>query len=99
MVKTTYPVQFKYISKWSILMYGLFFFVPLHWTAYMGHLSWKRGKVPRLAYNDQKYTKFMNGRGLRDKQLQTPALEFYPDMDNRLHMKYIKPYLKKHRYL
>lgn len=99
MVKTAYPTQFKYISKWSILMYGLFFLVPLHMTAYMGHLHWKRGKVPRMANNDQKYTKFLNMRGGRDKMLQTPALEAYPDMDNRLHMKYIKNFLKKHRYL
>ena len=99
MVKTTYPVQFKYVSKWSLLMYGLFFFVPLHWTAYMGHLHWKRGKVPRLTYNDQKYTKFLNNRGLREKHLQGPALDFYPDQDNRMHFKIIKPFMKKHRAL
>jgi len=48
MVKTTYPVQWKYANKWSLLAYGLFFFVPLHWTMYFGHLSWKRGHLPRL---------------------------------------------------
>lgn len=99
MVKTTYPVQWKYINKWSLLMYGLFFLGPIHWTAYMGHHHWKNGKLPRLAYNDQKYTKFMNSSGGRHKMLLGPALEWYPDMDNRLHMKYIKPFLKKHRYV
>ena len=69
MVKTTYPFMFKYINKWSVIMYGLFFFIPLHWSTFMGHLSWKRGKVPRLQYNDQKYTKSLNNRGLRDKLL------------------------------
>ena len=99
MVQTTYPVQFKYISKWSILMYGLFFLVCINGSAFLGHLSWKRGKVPRLTYNDQKYTKFLNARGGREKMLQGPALEAYPDMDNRMHMKYMKPFFKKHRYI
>eukprot|EP00347_Sterkiella_histriomuscorum_P022352 403330784 len=66
---------------------------------FMGHLHWKRGKVTRLQYNDQKYVKMLNNRGLRDKLLQTPALEAYPDSDNRLHFKYIKPFLKNHRYV
>lgn len=69
MVKTTYPAMWKYVNKWSLLAYGLFFWIPLHWTGYMGHLHWKRGKVPRLAYNDQKYVKFVNNRGARDKLL------------------------------
>ncbi len=99
MVQTTYPVQFKYISKWSILAYGMFFFLTLNGGVYLGHMSWKRGKVPRLTYNDQKYTKFLNNRGGRDKMLQTPALEAYPDQDNRMHIKFIKPFLKKHRYI
>jgi len=75
----------------------MFFFLTLNGSVYLGHMSWKRGKVPRLAYNDQKYTKFLNGRGARDKMLQTPALEAYPDQDNRLFMKYMKPFLRKHR--
>lgn len=99
MVQTTYPVQFKYISKWSMMYYGLFFLCCVHGSHFLGHLSWKRGKVPRLSYNDQKYTKFVNNRGLRDKMLQTPALESYPDMDNRMHIKYMKPFFKKHRNL
>jgi hypothetical protein len=99
MVKTTYPYMWKYCNKWTLLAYGLFWFVPMHWGIYVGHFTWKRGKVPRLAYNDQKYTKFMNGRGARDKFLLGPALEVYPDMLNRLQMKYMKPFLRKHRYL
>ena len=99
MVKTTYPYMWKYVNKWSILMYGLFFFGPLHMSIYLGHLSWKRGKVTRMTYNDQKYLKFLNNRGMRDKLLQTPALEAYPDQDQRLHFKYIKPYLRLHRYV
>ena len=79
MVKTTYPAQWKYINKWSMLAYGVFFFVPLHHTFFTGHMSWKRGKVPRLAYNDLQYTKKMNNSGLRAKYLQGPALDFYPD--------------------
>ena len=99
MVKTTYPYMWKYVNKWSVLWYGLFFFCPLHYSIYLGHLSWKRGHVPRLQYNDQKYTKFMNNRGLRDKLLQTPALEAYPDQDNRMHFKAIRQFLIKHRYV
>jgi hypothetical protein len=30
MVKTEYPVMFRYANKWTIIFYGLFFFVPLH---------------------------------------------------------------------
>jgi len=97
MVKTTYPVMWKYVNKWSIVAYGLFFLVPFHYSFYMGWYSWKRGKLPRLANNDSKYQKLMGNRGLRDKLLQTPALEAYPDMDNRMHMKTIKPFLKRHR--
>ena len=59
MVKTTYPAQWKYINKWSMLAYALFFFVPLHQTWYLSHYSWKRGKLPRLCYNDAKYNSLM----------------------------------------
>ena len=48
MVKTTYPYMWKYVNKWSVLMYGLLFFIPLHQAMFMGHLHWKRGKVTRL---------------------------------------------------
>ncbi len=97
MVKTTYPSQWRYINKWSVIAYGLMFFIPLHMTLFQGHLSWKRGKVPRLQYNDAKYLKFINARGGRDSLLQKPALEFYPDQDNRMHFKNIKKFLRKHR--
>ncbi len=97
MVKTTYPVMWKYVNKWSILAWGLIFLVNMNHQILLGHLSWKRGKVPRLAYNDQKYTKFMNNRGLRDKLLLAPALEAYPDRESRAHLQSIKPFLKKHR--
>ena len=99
MVKTTYPYLWKYANKWTMLAYGIFFFSPLMMTTYLGHLSWKRGKLPRLCYNDQKYVKFVNNRGGRDTLIHTAALEFYPDMDNRLFMKEIKPFVKKHRYM
>ena len=39
----------------------------------------------------------MNNSGLRAKYLTGPALEFYPDVNNRLHIKILKPFLKKHR--
>ncbi len=98
MVKTTYPAQWKYINKWSIIAYGLVFVTTLHYTVYFGHLHWKRGKVPRLAYNDFRYMKYAWGeRALRDKLLQTPALEIYPDQLNRLYMKNIKHFLSRHR--
>lgn len=97
MVKTTYPAQWKYINKWSVIAYGMFFFCPLHWTIYTGHLHWKKGKLPRLSYNDLKYTKFMNARGARDKILLGPALEVYPDQTNYMHQKYMKQFFKKHR--
>jgi hypothetical protein len=97
MVKTTYPFMWKYINKWSLLAYGLFFLVPFHGSFYLGFFSWKRGKLPRLAHNDGMYQKMVNSRGLRDKFLFTPALEFYPDTNNRMHIKNIKHFLKKHR--
>ena len=84
MVRTTYPAQWKYINKWSILAYTLFFTIPLHQTVFEGHYSWKRGHLPRLSYNDLKYNKFLADRGMRAQFLQTPALEFYPDQNNRL---------------
>ena len=99
MVKTTYPAMWKYVNKWSVIAYGLFFLIPIQGSVFMGHYHWKRGKLPRLAYNDQKYTKFMNAAGLRHKLLLGPALEAYPDQDNRAYFKYIKPFLKKHRQL
>ena len=97
MVQTVYPDHFKYLSKWTILGYAVFFFVPIQSCFFMGHITWKRGKLPRLAYNDQKYTKFMNGRGGRENLLHVPALEYYPDMQNKLYFKYIRNFIKKHR--
>ena len=29
MVKTSYPAMWRYVNKWSIIVYGLFFFVPI----------------------------------------------------------------------
>ena len=55
MVKTEYPVQMRYINKFSMIIYGMFFFGPLHMAWYQGHFSWKRGKLPRLTHNDMKY--------------------------------------------
>jgi len=89
--------MFRYANKWTIIFYGLFFFVPLHSSFYVGHFSWKRGKLPRLAHGDQKYQKYSHEIGFRDKYILTPALEIYPDQQNRLHMKTIKRFLKKHR--
>lgn len=97
MVQTQYPVMFRYANKWTIILYGLVFFGPLHHSFYVGHFAWKRGKLPRLAHADQKYQKYSAETGFRNKYLFTPALEFYPDMNNRLHMKTIKRFCKKHR--
>ena len=96
MVKTTYPAQWKYINKWSILAFSLFAFIPLHWSVYNAHFSWKRGHLPRLKYMDLRYNKFIGQRGMRDKLLQTPALEAYPDTNNRMFTKQIKPFLRAH---
>lgn len=55
MVQTEYPVMFRYANKWTIIMYGLIFFGPIHHSFYVGHFAWKRGKLPRLTHNDMKY--------------------------------------------
>jgi hypothetical protein len=55
MVQTQYPVMFRYANKWTIILYGLVFFGPLHHSFYVGHFSWKRGKLPRLGHADMKY--------------------------------------------
>ena len=80
-----------------MLAYGLVLFAAVHHPFFMGHFTWKRGKLPRLQYNDLKYNKFMGERDLRHKLLTTPALEAYPDMNNRLFMKQIKHFTKQHR--
>ena len=97
MVKTEYPVQFRYINKFSMIAYGLFFFGSLHMSWYQGHFSWKRGKLPRLTHNDMKYQKFMMGSSGRNAILHTPALDWYPDVYNRLHLKALKKFIKKHK--
>jgi len=89
--------MFRYANKWTIILYGLFFFGPIHHSFYVGHFSWKRGKLPRLSHMDMKYQKYVAEAGFREKYLYGPALEAYPDMRNRLHMKTIKRFLKKHR--
>ena len=97
MVNTAYPVQLRYLNKWTVTFYGMLFFGPLHHSFYVGHYSWKRGKLPRLTHNDLKYQKYSSDAGMRHKLLTGPALEFYPDMNNRMHMRSIKKFLKKHR--
>lgn len=89
--------MFRYANKWTVILYGLIFFGPIHHSFYVGHFAWKRGKLPRLTHNDMKYQKFSNDTALRDKYLLTPALESYPDVNNRLHMKTLKHFMKKHR--
>ena len=79
MVKTYYPGQWRYFNKVSVIIVGLFFFGPLHHSFYIGHFSWKRGRLPRLTHNDMKYQKFLAGFGGRQKFLMAPALEWYPD--------------------
>jgi len=97
MVQTMYPVQFRYINKFSVIMYGLFFLGPLHHSIYIGHYSWKRGKLPRLSHGDMKYQKFIMQVGNRTKLMQTPAIEWYPDVNNALHMNAIKSFHRKHK--
>mmetsp|Transcript_1523 Transcript_1523/g.1019 ORF Transcript_1523/g.1019 Transcript_1523/m.1019 type:complete len:80 (-) Transcript_1523:219-458(-) len=79
MVKTYYPGQWRYFNKVSLIMVGMFFFGPLHHSFYIGHYSWKKGKLPRLTHNDMKYQKFVNSAGNRDKYLLAPALEWNQD--------------------
>jgi len=97
MVKTEYPVQMRYINKFSLIAYGLFFFGCLSMSWYQAHFSWKLGKLPRLSHNDMKYQGFSRARNYRDATLQTPALEWQPDVVNRMHLKQIKRFLKKHQ--
>ena len=84
MVKTEYPVQMRYINKFSMIAYGLFFFGALHMSWYQGHFSWKRGKLPRLTHNDMRYQKYVMASGTRQSALMIPALEWYPDVYNRV---------------
>ena len=99
MVKTEYPVQMRYINKFSMIAYGLFFFGCLHMSWYQGHFSWKRGKLPRLTHNDMRYQKYASAAGWRASTLYGPALEWYPDVYNRLQLKGLKRFLKKHRHV
>ena len=96
MVKTSYPAMWRYVNKWSIIVYGLFFFVPINYTVYLGHLSWKRGKVPRLTHNDMNIQKTIAGNGLREKLLYVPALEWQQDQNNFMHKRYIRKFMRKH---
>ena len=97
MVNTSYPIQWRYVNKVAFIAYFLFFWGPLHQAFYIGHYSWKRGKLPRLTHNDMKYQKFSWDSGFRSKYLTTPALEWDPTQNNRLHMKTLKRFLKNHR--
>jgi hypothetical protein len=99
MVHTEYPVMFRYANKWTIIAYGLIFFGPLHHSFFVGHFAWKRGKLPRLTHNDMKYQGFVMDSGFRTKYLHEPAINWYPDVRNRLHMKTLKRFLKKNRQL
>ena len=87
----------RYINKWSLIAYGMFFFGALHMSWYQGHFSWKRGKLPRLTHNDMKYQKFIMGSGARHNVLFKPALDWYPDVYNRMQMKGLKHFYRKHR--
>ena len=69
MVKTSYPAMWRYVNKWSVIVYGLFFFIPINYTLYHGWYNWKRGKVPRLTFGDQKIQKYVASAGMRDKLL------------------------------
>jgi len=89
--------MFRYANKWTVILYGLIFFGPVHHSFYVGHFAWKRGKLPRLTHNDLKVQKYVDGTAFRNKYLFEPALEWYPDVNNRLHMKTIKRFLMKHR--
>ena len=97
MVKTEYPVQLRYINKFSMIMYGLFFFGCLNQSWFTAHFSWKRGKLPRLTHGDMKYQKYSSGAAWRNNVIHQPALEWYPDVYNRLHMKALKRFHRKHR--
>ena len=98
MVKTEYPVQMRYINKFSMIAYGLFFAGCLHHSWYQGHFSWKRGKLPRLTHNDMRYQKYAAASGWRHSTILKPALESYTDVYNRLQMKALKRFIKKHKY-
>ena len=96
MVQTMYPVQFRYINKFSVIMFGLAFLGPIHHSIYVGHYTWKRGKLPRLTHGDQKYQKLIMQRGGRDKLLYQPAIEAYPDIRNHRHERAILSFYRAH---
>ena len=54
MVRTDYPAVLKSVGKAHVLIATLFWFMPFINAMYMGHLSWKLGKVPRMTHHDQK---------------------------------------------
>ena len=97
MVKTSYPAMWRYVNKWSIIVYGLMLFVPINYTVYNGWFNWRRGKVPRLTFMDQKIQKYIGNAGMRDKLLYTPALDWQQDQNNFMHKKYIRKFMRKHR--
>ena len=97
MVNTVYPTQIKYMNKWIMLTAGLCAWIPLMVSNFQAGSTWKRGKIPRLTHNDQKYTTFAGNRGFREKYLHAPALTWYPDRMVYMHHKIIKRTLKKHR--
>ena len=75
MVKVVYPYQWKYMNKFTLLIYGMLFLGPMHWAFYYGHYGWKRGHVPRIRNMDTKYSKYLFDRGFRYKYLLNPAIE------------------------
>ena len=97
MVNTQYPTMWRYVNKWSLIAYGLFFFVPVHYSVYIGHFSWKRGHVPRLTHNDQKIQKWIAGSGWRNKMIMGPALEWQQDFNNYQHAKGLRRFMRKHQ--
>ena len=92
-----YPVQIRYINKFSFILYGFFFWMPLHNTVYVGHFSWKRGKLPRLCHGDMKYQKFIMQVGMRNKLIHQPALEWYPDKVSKQRDAAALSFVKKHK--
>ncbi|CAI2385377.1 unnamed protein product [Moneuplotes crassus] len=82
MVKTAYPAMLKSFGKAHILVATFLCFIPLSHSIYLGHFSWKVGKLPRLIHHDQKYMKYMYNKSYREKFLFQPALNWYPDQYN-----------------
>lgn len=99
MVKTAYPVIWKFSGQWTMIVFGLMFFIPMHMSVTMGHWTWKRGKVPRLANYDSKYLKHYRDRGAREKMLYQPAFGWNPNTVNAYSLKNLKNFLYMKQYV